>query len=84
MAAFSRVEWAVWALISAFADDGVAVTDPEPSAERTEALISAFADDGVAVTDPEPSAERTEGSYLGPDTMHGMAYLEAVRDVFGN
>lgn len=27
--------------------------------------------------------EWTEGSYLEPDTVHGMKYLEAVRDVFG-
>ncbi len=27
--------------------------------------------------------EWTEGSYLEPDTVHGMRYLEAVRDVFG-
>ncbi len=27
--------------------------------------------------------EWTEGSYLEPDTVHGMQYLEAVRDVFG-
>lgn len=27
--------------------------------------------------------EWTEGSYLLPDTVHGLAYLEAIRDVFG-
>jgi hypothetical protein len=27
--------------------------------------------------------EWTEGSYLEPDQVHGMQYLEAVRDVFG-
>jgi hypothetical protein len=27
--------------------------------------------------------EWTEGSYLLPDTVHGTAYLEAIRDVFG-
>ena len=26
--------------------------------------------------------EWTEGSYLEPDTVHGMGYLEAIRDVF--
>jgi len=28
--------------------------------------------------------EWTEGSYLEPDLIHGMQYLEAVRDVFGS
>ena len=27
--------------------------------------------------------EWTEGSYLEPDTVNGMKYLEAVREVFG-
>jgi hypothetical protein len=27
--------------------------------------------------------EWTEGSYLEPDTLNGMGYLEAIRDVFG-
>jgi hypothetical protein len=27
--------------------------------------------------------EWTEGSYLEPDTVHGMAYLEAIRDALG-
>ena len=28
--------------------------------------------------------EWTEGSYLEPDTVHGMKYLEAVREIFGD
>ena len=26
--------------------------------------------------------EWTEGSYLEPDTIHGLGYLEAIREVF--
>lgn len=28
--------------------------------------------------------ERGEGSYLEPDTVNGMKYLEAVREVYGS
>ena len=28
--------------------------------------------------------EWTEGSYLEPDTIHKMAYLEAIKEVFHN
>ena len=28
--------------------------------------------------------EWTEGSYVEPDTLHGMGYLEAIRDVMGD
>ncbi len=27
--------------------------------------------------------EWTEGSYLEPDTVYGLGYLEAIRDIFG-
>ena len=64
------------------------VTDNTP-AEFKGALIAA-----KQYLDREPKATRiltinawnewTEGSYLLPDKVHGMAYLEAVREVFGN
>jgi hypothetical protein len=37
---------------------------------------------GVQVATINAWNEWTEGSYLEPDTVHGLAYLEAVRDVF--
>ena len=32
---------------------------------------------------PNTCNEWTEGSYLEPDTVHGTAYLEAIRDTLG-
>ena len=38
--------------------------------------------DGVRILNINCWNEWTEGSYLEPDTKHGMSYLEAVKDVF--
>lgn len=39
--------------------------------------------DGPRIFNINAWNEWTEGSYLEPDTVNGMAYLEAIRDVFG-
>ena len=39
--------------------------------------------DGLRILNINAWNEWTEGSYLEPDTVHGMKYLEAIRDVFG-
>ena len=64
------------------------ITDNTP-AEFKGALVAA-----KRYLDREPKTARiltinawnewTEGSYLLPDRVHGTAYLEAIRDVFGN
>ncbi len=63
------------------------LTDNTPAAFK-EALLRAKA--FVDCSEAEPKMltlnawnEWTEGSYLLPDTVHGTAYLEAIRDVFG-
>ena len=49
--------------------------------EVTKARLDAFGD--PKILNINCWNEWTEGSYLEPDTAHGMAYLEAIRDVFG-
>ena len=39
-------------------------------------------EDGLRIVNLNCWNEWTEGSYLEPDTVHGMAYLEAVKQVF--
>ncbi len=39
--------------------------------------------DGPRVLNINCWNEWTEGSYLEPDQVHGMKYLEAVKEVFG-
>jgi len=65
----------------------IAVLEGNTPAAFRAALIAAR---DFAVQDPRCPAvvlnawnEWTEGSYLLPDTVHGLAYLEAVREVFG-
>jgi hypothetical protein len=62
------------------------VLEEATPAEFREALESARAFlelKGVQVATINAWNEWTEGAYLEPDTWHGLAYLEAVRDVFG-
>lgn len=66
---------------------GATLGDNSPEAFRT-ALARA-----KAFVDARPGQPRivtinawnewTEGSYLEPDTVHGLGYLEAIREVFG-
>jgi len=58
-----------------------------PAAFR-EALVRAKAflgeqPDGPRILTLNAWNEWTEGSYLEPDTVNGLGYLEAVKDVFG-
>lgn len=62
--------------------------------DNTPAAFEAALSRARAFLERRPAAERiltinnwnewTEGSYLEPDTIHGMAYLEAIRTVFGH
>jgi len=57
--------------------------------ERFEAALRAarkklLENDGPFILNINCWNEWTEGSYLEPDTLHGMAYLQAVKRVFGN
>lgn len=40
--------------------------------------------DGLRILNINCWNEWTEGSYLEPDKVHGMAYLDAIRAVFGS
>jgi len=57
---------------------------PEEFRKSLEA-VKAFLDEGRTtpkIVTVNAWNEWTEGSYLEPDTVHGMKYLEAIRDVF--
>ncbi|WP_309120946.1 glycoside hydrolase family 99-like domain-containing protein [Paenibacillus sp.] len=57
----------------------------EEALRRTKRLAETAAErgEGLPIVTINAWNEWTEGSYLEPDTKHGMGYLEAVKRVFG-
>jgi len=56
----------------------------ERALRQTKALAEERGGDGgLRIVTINAWNEWTEGSYLEPDTVHGMEYLEAVKRVFG-
>jgi len=53
------------------------------SLEMTKARLDARDGEGIPMLTINAWNEWTEGSYLEPDSFYGMAYLEAIREVFG-
>ena len=61
--------------------------------DNTPTLVRKYLEQAKQYLDQQPPDRRiltinswnewTEGSYIEPDTVHGLKYLQAIRDVFG-